>query len=555
MKKYTLLLTLAAVILLALTACNRNGDTQESNADASNLQVNEPTEIFYPDIYLFHESTDMGIYFSIHQAWHMKYGIEETEFEHEYGTTRVVTVYHIATREELGIDNVGMLFNISRFPIILEDGPGVGMVLAHREGYTYAINYPLTFDFYPDSDSIASLQFLNMMDYLTPWDDNFVTNSFRLVGANPFAEALLEFFEGGAETPVGVDATKAFWHTIGDIPIMVAIRHEIRAEETGHDQPIPVARVFYWIGDALSYKDIETYQGGTPLVVISGGLALFGGSWANQWTTLLGIENGNLTRTLTLFYMLDADDISGENPRYYIRHGEWRWQDGYENLTPITQEEFYDILNTREFTRWEDMFDLTERILSGELWSSTIPAPELPTTVTNDTEWPPLQLSIALTPDNAVIIKTNRPLHDFAWVQLEHDFVDDEFVFMPSDIHIGTVAELLPDETFVINNFMDYGTMPTNAVTFTDQYGARRYFAFQQDNSLDLAPSPFMLDFLDSVVDGRVRIYATTGDGSRTNLGYFDVDIDNFDPDVWLVENSYRWTDHAMVMWELHNIR
>ena len=542
MKKYVLLLTLAVIMLFALTVCDENEDSVVGS-------ILQETSTVYPDIYLFHESTDMGIYFSIHQAWHMKYGIEETEFEHEYGTTRMVTVYHIATREELGMDNVGKLFNISKFPTILEDGAGIGMVLAHREGYTYAINYPLTFDFDPDSDSIASLQFLNMMDYLTPWDDNFVTNSFRLVGTDPFAEALLEFFEGGAETPVGVDATKAFWHTIGDIPIMVAIRHEVRAEDAG--QPIPVARVFYWIGDALNYKDIETYQGGTPLVVISGGLALFGGSWANQWTTLLGIENGDLTRTLTLFYMLDADDVSGENPRYYIRHGEWRWQDGYENLTPITPEEFYGILNTREFTRWEDMFDVTERILSGELWGSITPAHETPATATNDTEWPPLQLSIFLTSDNTVMIETNIPLYDFAWVQLEHDFVDDELVFMPSDIHIGTVAELLPNEPFVINNFMDNGTMPTNAVTFTDQYNERRYFAFQQDNSLGLDPSPFMLDFLDSVADGRVRIYATIGDGSRTDLGYFDVDIDNFDPDVWLVENSYRWAAHAMVMWEV----
>jgi len=173
----------------------------------------------------------------------------------------------------------------------------------------------------------------------------------------------------------------------------------------------------------------------------------------------------------------------------------------------------------------------------------------------NEPEWPPLQLSIFLAPESTVIIETNRPLRDFAWVRLEHDFTDGEFIFMPSDIHVGTLAELLTGESFVINNFFDNGTMPTNAVTFIDQYGKRRYFAFQQDNSLGLDPSPHMPDFLDNILDGQVRIYATTGGGSRTDLGYFNVDADNFDPDTWLVANSYRWAAHAMVIWELHNIR
>jgi len=520
----------------------------------------QETSTVYPDIYLFHESTDMGIYFSIHQAWHGLYGTIENLVEHDEGNTSALVVYHIATRNEFGMgESGGVLFWINRLPhgLFAEVSEGfTGVILAQRAGYVYTLNYPRGFEYLYDSDSAATAQYLDMMGYLQPWDDNFVTNSFRLVGTNPFADALLEYFEGGTEPPAGVDATKAFVHTIGDIPVMVAIRHEVKAEETGHDQPIPVARVFYVVGGVLNYKDIETFQDRPPITVLSGGLALSGGHWTRQWIALLGIENGNLTRTLTLFIMHDDDDYREENPRYHVLHGHYL---GFEGYTPITQEEFYDILNTREFTRWEDMFDVTERILSGELWGSISLTPEPPpVTTTNDTEWPPLQLSILLTPDNTVMIETNRPLHDFAWVQLEHDFVDDEFVFMPSDIHIGTVAELLPGEPFVINNFMDNGTMPTNAVTFTDQYGERRYFAFQQDNSFGLDPTPHFDDFddfLDNVIDGFVRIYATRGDGSRTDLGYFNVDVSNFDPDTWFIANSYRWAAHAMVMWELLNIR
>jgi len=117
------------------------------------------------------------------------------------------------------------------------------------------------------------------------------------------------------------------------------------------------------------------------------------------------------------------------------------------------------------------------------------------------------------------------------------------------------VAELLPNEPFTIENFVDNGTMPTNAVTFIDPYGERRYFAFQQDNSFGLDPVPQFPEFLENVENGRIRVFATTGNGSRWDLGYFAVDVNNFDPDTWLVANSYRWAAYVMAIWELHNIQ
>ena len=166
---------------------------------------------------------------------------------------------------------------------------------------------------------------------------------------------------------------------------------------------------------------------------------------------------------------------------------------------------------------------------------------------------PPTSKHISLT-DNTVTIETNRPLTNFAWVRLEHDFVGDQFIFLPSEEPIKAVPELLPGAPFTIYNFIDNGTMPTNAVSFTDQYGEVRYFTFSHDNSLGLEPSPFMPDFHDYVVDGQVQIYAVTGGGTRTDLGYFDVDANNFDPETWFMTNSYRWAAHAMVIWELQNI-
>jgi len=182
-------------------------------------------------------------------------------------------------------------------------------------------------------------------------------------------------------------------------------------------------------------------------------------------------------------------------------------------------------------------------------------------TTVDETQWPPLELSITLTPENRVVIETNRPLREFEMVRLEDDFDDDYGLsFIPISLYREVVEEFLPGETFVIDDFIGGGTLPTDAVTFIDQYGERRYFAFQHDHSLGLDPNPFMPDFLDNVVDGQVRIYATTGGGNRTDLGYFSVDVSDpyvdceFDVDLWLVENSYRWAAHAMVIWELHNI-
>jgi len=190
------------------------------------------------------------------------------------------------------------------------------------------------------------------------------------------------------------------------------------------------------------------------------------------------------------------------------------------------------------------------------LYPTTEPNPTEATSGTH--QWPPLQLSISfLMPENTVTIETNRPLYNFEWVRLESDFAGDEvfFIAKPNPLSEGSAVELMPDEPFVINNFMDDGSLPTNAVTFIDEYGERRYFAFSIDNSMGIEPSPFVPGFLNSVVNGRVRIDATRGDGSRWDLGYFNVDVNNFDPETWFTANSYRWAAYTMVMWEMQNVR
>jgi len=153
-----------------------------------------------------------------------------------------------------------------------------------------------------------------------------------------------------------------------------------------------------------------------------------------------------------------------------------------------------------------------------------------------------------------VMIQTNIPLLDFALLTFISDMDEYELWYIPEATY-GTVAELSPDDAFIINGYIGMGTLPRSGVTFIDQYGERRYFAMQHNQSLGLEPSPYLPDFLDSALNGRVRIDATTGGGGVWDLGYFEVDVNDFDPDTWFIQNRYRWARHEMVVWELHNMR
>jgi len=62
---------------------------------------------------------------------------------------------------------------------------------------------------------------------------------------------------------------------------------------------------------------------------------------------------------------------------------------------------------------------------------------------TPDSEAFPFQLSILLTPESVVTIETNRRLYDFAWVRLDHDFIDGELYFIPSDERIGASCGII----------------------------------------------------------------------------------------------------------------
>ena len=172
-------------------------------------------------------------------------------------------------------------------------------------------------------------------------------------------------------------------------------------------------------------------------------------------------------------------------------------------------------------------------------------------------EPPELAIRTFMAVDGSVLIEANRLLFDVEWMHIEAYFTDDETYFIPHrPAGVLPVAQLAAGTALVFPNFMSHGTMPSHAVAFRLEAGGERYyFALMEDHSFGLDPSPYAADFLAAAVDGRVRITATTGSGATTDLGYIDVDAENFDPDVWMTQNAYRWAAQIIVVWPIHILR
>ena len=82
--------------------------------------------------------------------------------------------------------------------------------------------------------------------------------------------------------------------------------------------------------------------------------------------------------------------------------------------------------------------------------------------------------------DVKLVIWTNVPLRNFALLTFANDVISEESIFIPIDT-FGQVSELSPGEGFVVNSYFGMGTLPWSGVTFIDESGTTRYFAFIQN--------------------------------------------------------------------------
>lgn len=180
MKKCMKFLALTMVTLLTLTACGRNDELISYDVEpdlSGQAQVAESPE--QPSTSLdeldgiFHQFDDLGFSVVFPASWEGRYGLEYHEFEHEYGTTRFVSVFHPATREELESDYVGWLFSIIKAPGYFYENP-VGIILAIDDEYSFLMNFPTDVQWnYLDPESESAPEYREMSEQLVLIADSF----------------------------------------------------------------------------------------------------------------------------------------------------------------------------------------------------------------------------------------------------------------------------------------------------------------------------------------------------------------------------------------------
>jgi hypothetical protein len=174
MKKHIVVLVLAVIALLAFTACATK-PVEESN-------ISGQTEATPATPGILHQFDDLGFSFSLPASWEGKYSISRNEHESSIGTIREVHVYHTATAEEFGMEIAGSLVHIAKLPVYdgMEDD-AIGHVLAQTEEYVYVARYPQDSPYeYGSTDELA-VQYMEMLDDLVGWDDNFIVKNFKLL--------------------------------------------------------------------------------------------------------------------------------------------------------------------------------------------------------------------------------------------------------------------------------------------------------------------------------------------------------------------------------------
>ncbi|MCL2372128.1 MAG: hypothetical protein FWC78_01830 [Defluviitaleaceae bacterium] len=356
MKKYVLSLTLAAVMLLAFAACNRNG-SQETAANTSPTpnatEANQPPQT--TTAYARHQFRNLGFSIEFPSFWGGKFGVATRVGELDGETAHFAGVYHIATRAELyalsGFEYGGGLLTLGRIAgeqfadvapgdSIFLPQPGVSILLAQTGGYIYFANFPSGVEYNADDPSSeAAAEYLEMIGHWEPGHWDFLASSFMLlnsVDTGIFATALADYFAGSAEgSPFGFDTWAGVVDIDGDGTLgVLAIRHDLP-----DGFPVQVARVFYESSGEVAYMDIENYEDFPQVLMTAEGRLVQNvafGRW--MWSfTLFGLENGRLTPTLTIFVDSYEETTEG-GQNYYTYPG--GWQAGFENANQITQDEF-----------------------------------------------------------------------------------------------------------------------------------------------------------------------------------------------------------------------
>jgi hypothetical protein len=90
--------------------------------------------------------------------------------------------------------------------------------------------------------------------------------------------------------------------------------------------------------------------------------------------------------------------------------------------------------------------------------------------------------------DVNLVVWSNTYLRDFALLSFTICSEGDQRQYLPVGFPsstafdtFGKIPELVPGQAFVINSYFGLGTLPGSGITFIDESGESRYFAFMQN--------------------------------------------------------------------------
>jgi len=175
MKKCVTILCLSVVALFAFAAC-----TPSTNGSGQAVQpVQEDVDG------VFHQFDNLGFSVVFPEFWEGKYGTEELSTEVDSGIAHFVSLYHIATRQEIG---EGRLLTLGRavgeYRTYDDDELFMlnGLILSQTGGYTYFATFPTDVQHnFSDPSSGSSAEYLEMVGHWEPSHWDFLVDSFRLI--------------------------------------------------------------------------------------------------------------------------------------------------------------------------------------------------------------------------------------------------------------------------------------------------------------------------------------------------------------------------------------
>ena len=385
MKKYLFILSLAAIMLFAFTACRQNQETTTLLAEPELIEPEPTEETSYsqePDYEYVNDTPTTTVRFYYHSIAldPNAYALPEAflyNAEEIIGVEGFTDTFRRLMYEHIGLQISDLWFEGSKLYVDLHEN-AIGFFDHH--GTTGGVINTTIFE-----KSLLSISGISSFEVLVNGQRGahgshfdfghiaivengevvrreFFASQAQNVSANtshPFGAALLAFNGGGVPAPDNwLNAYSAIMVNIDEFGTQGMLASRLISPD---GSPVPDLRLFALYGGEISYLDV----GGIYAIdmYVTGGRRIVEAMhhWGSQSYTLFGIENGRLVRDFSIHVMLNEEIAGTSNEYSFIPRGLW------ENAINSTHEVFESIrtgYGLDNLIFWRNFEDETEHILA-----------------------------------------------------------------------------------------------------------------------------------------------------------------------------------------------